>query len=150
MRILILCCLLLFTFMSKAQDTDYVVPNEITTISININDVDPRIKDIYSDSTIKYLLNRPERLKMLNDVLNRVKIEKSGKDFSFTKFKKLSQVPLLNKYNSNLKRDDVFDPSTFNPLKYNMNFYSFDAEPVIYLVDNTDYIIVISPQSTKK
>ena len=46
-----------------------------------------------------------------------------------------------------LKRDEGFDPNNFNALKYNMNF--FNSQALVYRVDNTDYIIVIKPQSVK-
>lgn len=61
----------------------------------------------------------------------------------------LSSVILLNKYNPELKRDNAqnFDPTDFNPLKYNFAFYAKTDQ--IYRVDNTNYIIVIHPQGSK-
>ena len=55
----------------------------------------------------------------------------------------LSQVPLKNKCNSQLIRDELnFDIQNFNPLKYFFNFYSENDQYI--QVDNTSYVILIS------
>lgn len=109
--------------------------------------VNAKIQEVYGDKTQEIAQNDPERIKLLNDLLdNRIKIIESpivGED----KYTKLSSVPLLNKYNTNLERDLTFDPANFNPLKYSMNF--FTSEVQIYRVDNTDYLIVIQQQGSK-
>lgn len=109
--------------------------------------VNAKIQEVYGDKTQEIVQNDPERIKLLNDLLdNRIKIIESpivGED----KYTKLSSVPLLNKYNTNLERDLTFDPANFNPLKYSMNF--FTSEVQIYRVDNTDYLIVIQQQGSK-
>jgi hypothetical protein len=109
--------------------------------------VNAKIQEVYGDKTQEIAQNDPERIKLLNDLLdNRIKIIESpivGED----KYTKLSSVLLLNKYNTNLKRDLTFDPANFNPLKYSMNF--FTSEVQIYRVDNTDYLIVIQQQGSK-
>ena len=109
--------------------------------------VNAKIQEVYGDKTQEIAQNDPERIKLLNDLLdNRIKIIESpivGED----KYTKLSSVPLLNKYNTNLKRDLTFDPANFNPLKYSMNFFTSEAQ--IYRVDNTDYLIVIQQQGSK-
>lgn len=121
-------------------------------VFVNINNtiaqqVNSKIQEVYGDITQQIVQNEPERIIALNDLLdNRIKIVVSpvvGED----KYTKLSSVELLNKYNPNLKRDEGFDPNNFNALKYNMNF--FNSQAVVYRVDNTDYIIVIKPQSVK-
>lgn len=121
-----------------------VFTNINSTIAQQVNS---KIQEVYGDKTQQIMKNEPERIIALNDLLdNRIKIVVSpvvGED----KYTKLSSVELLNKYNPNLKRDEGFDPNNFNALKYNMNF--FNSQAVVYRVDNTDYIIVIKPQSVK-
>ena len=121
-----------------------VFTNINSTIAQQVNS---KIQEVYGDKTQQIMKNEPERIIALNDLLdNRIKIVVSpvvGED----KYTKLSSVELLNKYNLNLKRDEGFDPNNFNALKYNMNF--FNSQAVVYRVDNTDYIIVIKPQSVK-
>jgi hypothetical protein len=115
--------------------------------SASAQQVNAKIQEVYGDKTQEIAQNDPERIKVLNDLLdNRIKIVESpvvGED----KYPKLSTVPLANKYNPNLQRDLVFDPNNFNPLKYSMNFFTSKVQ--IYRVDNTDYIIVINTQNTK-
>jgi len=60
------------------------------------------------------------------------------------KYPKLSSVSLLNKYNPDLQRDVDFNQEQFNPLKYNLDFFS--KLPKIYRIDNTFYLLVIDPQ----
>lgn len=110
--------------------------------------IDARIQEVYGDKTQELLANDPDRLRFLNELLaSRISLELSLKDLSTnSSITKLSEVELYNKYNQSLVRDINFNPETFNPLKYNLSFYSFSKEPVIYRIDNTDYIIVIKPQ----
>ena len=110
--------------------------------------VNAKIQEVYGDKTQELVVNDPIRLWYLNDLLdNRVKVIESPLS-SNEKQAKLSTVALLNKYNPAMTRDVVFDPITFNPLKYNFTFSSKDT--VVYRVDNTDYLIVIQPQTLKK
>ncbi len=115
---------------------------------LHSQDINPKIVEVYGEKLQEILKNDPERIKIFNDLLeNRIKIVKSpivGED----KYVKLSSIPLSNKYNPNLKRDVVFDPNNFNPLKYNMDFFTSIVQA--YRVDNTDYIIVIEKQSIQK
>jgi hypothetical protein len=59
------------------------------------------------------------------------------------KFPKLSQQPLFNKYNEEITRDTNFDHSSFNVLKYDLNFFSPHTK--VYRIDNTDWLIIIHP-----
>lgn len=61
------------------------------------------------------------------------------------KFPKLSQQPLFNKYNTEITRDINFDQSSFNILKYDLNFFSPYTK--VYRIDNTDWLIIIDPKS---
>ena len=121
----------------------------LITVNATAQDIDPKIKEVYGESESQALRNNPDRLERLTDLLNnRIKILEvpvEGKE----KCPKLSQMELITRYNSNLTRDVVFDPATFNPLKYNLNFFSTTSN-VVYRVDNTNYLIVIEPQSTQK
>lgn len=110
--------------------------------------IDPKISEVYGNKTEEIFQNDPDRLKALTDLLNnRIKIVESPINDN-EKYIKLSSIPLLNKYNSSLERDVVFDANTFNPLKYALNFFS--TKPEVYRIDNTDYIIVISQQNSTK
>ncbi len=125
----IICLMFIGIFSSEAQQ------------------VNSKIQEVYGDKYQELVTNDPEHLQFLNDIVtNRIKIIESPYD-SQEKYKKLSEVALLNKYNSALTRDMVFDPLTFNPLKYDMVFSS--KLPVVYRVDNTNYLIMIQPLNVK-
>ena len=110
--------------------------------------VNPKIQEIYGDKTQELVLNNPDQLALLNDLLdNRISAIESAIS-SEEKVIKLSEIALLNKYNPNLTRDIVFDPLNFNPLKYDLNF--LPKTPMVYRVDNTNYLLVIKPQTLKK
>ena len=100
------------------------------------------IREVYKDAYDSQVLNNPERLRNLKDILrNRVSVQYLP---SFQKeVKSLSEVSLFNKYNPKIKRKR-FDKDNFNPLSYNFDFFS--KSPQIYRVDNTDYYIVIKSQ----
>lgn len=109
--------------------------------------IDSRIKELYGNKTDEMVGQNPELLNFLNDLLvNRIKIREEDNVKIDKKWPKLSEVKLLNKYNSAISRDEVFNPATFNPLKYNFEISS-NSETKIYHVDNTNYLIVIEPQA---
>ena len=102
------------------------------------------LEDVYGDMLEQDVLSRPQRLKDIKHILrNRIEIIKfQNKDLS--SFRKLSEVPLFNIYNKSLTRDAFFNEATFNPLKYQFDFYSRHSST--FRVDNTDYLIIIKPQ----
>lgn len=117
--------------------------------SVNAQQVNAKIQEVYGDKTQELVINDPVRLDFLNDLLdNRIKIIESPLSDNNEKETKLSSIELLNKYNPDLKRDVEFDPLNFNPLKYNFNFFPKTAS--VYRVDNTNYLIVIQAQTLKK
>ena len=116
----------------------------LTFVKLNAQDIDIPIREVYGNECEQIFKNDPERLIKLNDLLqNRVSIITSQKSVN-DKYPKLSSVGLLNKYNPNLKRDEFFDATNFNVLKYDLNFFSNAS--FIYRIDNTDYLIVVKGQ----
>ena len=105
-----------------------------------------QIEEVYGDHTEEDVLSKPQRLKDIKHILrNRVEIIKApGKDLS--SFTNLSTIPLFNAYNKALSRDVILNPSTFNPLKYQFNFYSRDGQKT-FRFDNSEYLIVIKSQN---
>ena len=110
--------------------------------------VDPRIIEVYANQLDVLVLSDNQRLNDLNDILlkrTEIVVEKYRQD---EKFLKLFSMPLFNKYNINLKKDTVFTVETFNVLKYNLEFFSkFDK---VYRIDETDFILIIHPQTFNK
>lgn len=63
------------------------------------------------------------------------------------KYPKIGDFPLMNKYNSSVQPFSAacFSVETFNPLRYQLSF-SHTKHPVVYRIDDTNYILVIKPQ----
>lgn len=119
----------------------------IAFVKVDAQEIDARIKELFKDAPQDQQAS-PAQVAFFTDILqNRVKIIETPVSSKET-YVKLSNVSLQNKYNQSMTRDVVFDPLTFNPLKYNFNFSSFKEE-IGYRVDGTNYIIVIKPQTVK-
>ncbi len=129
-----------FVFLFLASMMFYGASAQVDTTAV----IDPRIQEVYRDNM--YLLNdNPSRLNALEGLLaNRFEIVEEI-PFAGEKISKLSDMPLFNKYNQNLRRDEVFDKNNFNVLKYNLEFFTDFRKA--YRVDDTNYIIVINPTS---
>jgi len=116
--------------------------------SINAQQVHAKIQEVYGDKAQELVMNDAEKLAFFTDIVEKrteiIEMAVNEKEA----YPKLSSVPLLNKYNPDLSRDLVFDPLNFNPLKYSFSLSSTKAE--YYRVDNTNYLIVIQPQTFKK
>ncbi|TXD84354.1 hypothetical protein ESY86_04575 [Subsaximicrobium wynnwilliamsii] len=104
------------------------------------------IREVYGDNSESDILNRPQRLKDVKNILrNRVEfMHAPNKDLS--SFAKLSSVPLFDFYNKSLTRDVILDKTNFNPLKYQ---FAFDSrqKTKMYLFDNSSYLVVIKSQN---
>lgn len=61
------------------------------------------------------------------------------------KYPLLSSVPLMNKSNPAVQGADFgnFNVNTFNPLTYNLDFFS--DRTFVYRIDNTAYIMIVKP-----
>lgn len=62
-----------------------------------------------------------------------------------TKALQIQDIPLFNKYNSTLSRDIYYNINTFNPLKYNLPFFSNQSS--LYRLGSTNYYLLIKGQN---
>lgn len=107
-----------------------------------------QLEEVYGNKLNDYVLSHPQRLKDIKNILrNRVEYLRIPNPHDQKPCPLLSEIPLFNNYAPDLKRDLVFNPQTFNPLKYQFNFYARGS--YMYRVDNTDYFIVIKSQHQK-
>ncbi|MCK8479942.1 hypothetical protein [Psychroserpens algicola] len=103
------------------------------------------INEVYGNKTTSNVLNKPQRLKDIKNILrNRIEIKNIPNQSDQKPCTLLSEVPLMDYYVDNLQRDTNFNPQNFNPLKYLFNFYSYGSH--MYRVDNTNYFIIIKSQ----
>ena len=104
-----------------------------------------KITEAYGEYSKKYVLDNPERLRSVKNILrNRVIIKQINSVNEQKEAPLLSTVSLFDSYVPNISRDLNFNPDTFNPLKYNFEFYSKSAS--MFKVDNTNYYIIIKSQ----
>jgi len=112
-------------------------------VNIPLNNVEMKmLKDVYGESLKENILNNPQRLKSIKNIIrNRVEVVTM---FDYPKdYKLLSQIPLFDKYNKSIKIKK-FNVSEFNPLKYSFDFYANSTQ--VFRVDKTNYYIVIKSQ----
>ncbi|EDP95373.1 hypothetical protein U8527_16955 [Kordia algicida OT-1] len=134
--IIALCFCITSTFAQNTKEAPKVNPNQ----------VDNFIKEVYQDQANAIVFSDPIRYKGFKDLLlNRISFYrlnyKLGEDFV-----NLSTVPLFRTYNKNIVRNNMFNINKFNPLKYDINFFS--NELIRYRI-NQQYILVITPQKTR-
>jgi hypothetical protein len=146
--------LLLFSQQSEAQTeqkakTQLVKYNKNVEAPLTASEM-AMLKEVYQDKLQTYVLSYPQRVKDFKHLLrNRVSIEKITSLVGNTaKYKLLSEVGLFNNYNKNLVADTSYDASTFNVLKYNLQFFGVGSS--IYRIDNTEYFIIIKSQNNRK
>lgn len=139
------------SFSCYGQNSN-VPKNSLGVIKFNTNTKTPfsddelnKLQEVYGAALSKEILNRPNRVLGIKEILrNRVVINKFSEADHKKPYPLLSEVSLFNAFVSNLKRDQFFDPTTFNPLKYNFPFHRKGYQ--YYRVDKTDYFILIKPQ----
>ena len=121
------------------------VQNKESQQFITNSKIDSYIDEVYGQYAEELVYNT-NKYRLIKDLIrNRIEYKQQS-EMPGKNFKKLSDVPLINKYNPNLKRDLSFNPNEFNPLKYQMDF--FNRYGAVYRVDNTNYLIVIKSPSS--
>jgi hypothetical protein len=106
--------------------------------------IDDKIAEVYGDVNGNFFRGNTELYSTFQGLLqNRVRIEEMPYETG-EKFPKISTLPLMNKYNTSLSHTPFLNAQSFNPLKYNMEFFAKSTK--VYRIDNTNLIIVIDPQ----
>lgn len=104
-----------------------------------------KISEVYGTYWNEIVSQDNQRESVIIDLLeNRVDITEVPYEEG-EKYILLSSVPLFNKYNNELKRDDKFVLESFNILKYDIPFFSSLYQ--MYRIDGTNYVIIIKPQN---
>lgn len=106
--------------------------------------INPKISEVFGQEAEEWKSKAPDHIKFFERLLSERISYRQEPYVPGEKYTKLSSIELEHKVNPNLKRDETFNPETFNPLKYRLNFYSKVTE--MYRVDGTNYIIVIQGQ----
>ncbi|MFN4234142.1 MAG: hypothetical protein ACK4IK_04990 [Bacteroidia bacterium] len=110
----------------------------------NAQSIDDKIIEVYGDLNGSFFKGNKSLYESFENLLSkRIKIEEMPYR-NDEKFIKISSLQILNKYNSNLKHEKFESIEKFNPLKYNMEFFSNSMK--VYRIDDTNFILIINPQ----
>ena len=131
---------------SKAQRQSLPIVNYNDNVNSPLTTLEmAQLKEVYGDQLQNLILDRPQRVKDIKNILrNRIIFKKVKPGKAAKNYPLLSTIPLFDTYVENLKRDVVFDEHSFNPLKYEFDFYSRNS--YIFHIDNTDYYVIIKSQ----
>lgn len=108
-----------------------------TMVLAQKNTVEDKIAEVYAG----YVNNlNADQLSWIKKELLRSEIKKESyvKD---EKYPLLSSVPLLNKYNPQIAKDDFSKPLEINPIKYQISF--MESSDQVFRIDGTDYVLVV-------
>lgn len=106
------------------------------------------IEEVYKIEAKEMVYNNKAFLKDIKHLLrNRILIYEDADSKTQKKGKLLSDMPLFNTYNKDLKRDINFNMKNFNPLKYKLDFFSNGT--YVYQIDGTNYFIQVTSQYRK-
>ena len=126
------------------QDPQPIRFNSNTKASLNNAEL-VKLKEVYGAALRTEILDRPTRVLAIKEILrNRVVLREISDPNRQKPCPMLSDIPLFNAFVSNLKIDAVFNPNTFNPLKYDFRYHRPGYQ--LFRVDNTNYFITIKPQ----
>ena len=148
--LLVLFCVILF-HVSYAQNPSHknqgpqpINFNSNTEASLS-NDELVKLNEVYGDALKTEILDRPIRILTMKEILrNRVVLREISDPIKQKPCPNLSEIPLFDVFVSTLKRDVVFNPNSFNPLKYDFKYHMPGFQ--LIRVDNTNYFIIIKPQ----
>lgn len=116
----------------------------------DVQDFQSFVNEAYGDKAQEFVFNREIRSAILKNALkDRIWIKENGPGIDVpNRFPELSSVGKLN-YNTNAQPSGSFDPDTFNPFFYKLNFNNTEDKE-FYHVDGTQFYIVILPLSIER
>jgi hypothetical protein len=109
---------------------------------LNSEEITNRVAYVHGND---YVINNPTLVSAFGDVMmNRIEYQVSPLGQT-EKYPLLSSMPLMDKVNQTIQGANFsnFDVNTFNPLVYNLEFFSDKTQ--VMRIDNTNYIMVIKP-----
>jgi len=101
------------------------------------------IEEVYAAQSEDLVFQNPERHKVINMFFLNINIELRNDIDINKKFDNYLDLPLNNKYNPQLQKDNMFSIQSFNPLKYKAPM--FPQKSKIYRLGNTQYLLIINP-----
>jgi len=104
------------------------------------------IVEVFQDQADDLVFNSSSvRFQYLTDFMKKQVVVEYRPEYSGKIFESTSDLKLNNKYNINMQKDDSYNESTFNPLKYELSMNPLNKK--IYRISSTDYILIINPKN---
>ena len=153
LNILSLFLFAFFCFKSHSQISNIntaplIVFNDNTSSEFTADELN-KLTAVYGPALKNEILERPTRVLAIKEILrNRVVLKELTDPRSHKPCPMLSEVSVFDTFVTKLKRDVVFNPNTFNPLKYNFEFHKSGFQ--MFRVDGSNYFIIIKPQHYNK
>nr|WP_294860697.1 hypothetical protein [uncultured Fluviicola sp.] len=123
------------TFMSCGQTTTQQLPPE---------EISNRVAYVHGND---FVLNNPTLVVAFGKVMTDRIEYRVAEQAESEKYPLLSSFPLMTKVNPTIQGANFanFDVNTFNPLVYNLDFFSNRTQ--VFRIDNTSYIMVLHPNT---
>jgi hypothetical protein len=117
-----------------------LVYGQTVTQQLTSEEIASRVAYVHGND---YVVSNPTLVSAWGSVMtDRIEYQLVAQDEN-EKFPLLSSVPLMTKANAAVHGADFanFNVSTFNPLVYNLDFFS--DRTVVYRIDNTGYLLIV-------
>ena len=144
MRNLIIGIAFIFYAISYGQvpNTTEMI-NQSEHLKLNVSNFDQYVNEVFLEEIQYVHLNNSRHYNRLLDLIqNRIYVVYVAYD-PLEKYENTLDIPLSNTHNTTLNHDTVFDKDTFNPFKYDLNFFSKYTK--IYRIAQTNYVLTILP-----
>tara|TARA_B110000908_G_scaffold55244_1_gene67334 strand:+ start:2012 stop:2479 length:468 start_codon:yes stop_codon:yes gene_type:complete len=129
----------------KSNPAPQIVFNTNTSSKFTSKELN-KLNTVYGSFLKTEILDRPTRVLAIKEILrNRVAVKEILDPRQHKPCPMLSEVPIFDVFVSKLKRDAVFNPMSFNPLKYDFEFHKPGFQ--MFRVDDSNYFIIIKPQT---
>ncbi len=144
MRIfLIVIALLNSTFFYAQNNENPQLVQQSEFIKLNLSNFDLYLNEVYQEEISYVHLNDSRHYNRLLSLMENRMFITYFPYHDTEKYDNLLNMPLFNIYNSNLVYDYEFDINSFNPFKYDLDF--FPRLTKFYRIAYTDYALIINP-----
>ena len=131
-------CLVLLLFISPLTSLSQTA----TSAPVDVTNSHEKLSFVFGEN---WVANNPELVNLYEDCYNNRLSFREEQLTTSDKYVPLSSVSLMTKNNPNVTGADFqnFNPGTFNPFTYNIEFLSDKIQ--VFRVDGTNWVMVISP-----
>jgi len=140
---LTMIAMLLFVHVhSQNENSEPLVPQS-EFIKLNLENFDSYLNEVYQDQISYTHLNDSRHYNRLKSLMENRMFITYFPYHDTEKYVNTLDMPLFNIYNPNLEYDYEFDLNSFNPFKYDLDFYPKLTK--FYRIAHTNYALIIYP-----